>query len=99
LVNCGLELPPDTIIVPDPVVLVEVLPSSTKQIDTSAKSTGCFKIPSVHHYLIVDQARHVVNHYQRGENDLILARNVPNDGALHLAPPGLTLAVARIFAA
>jgi Uma2 family endonuclease len=99
LVYCGAELPTDTIVVPDPVVLVEVLSPSTKQLDKSAKFTGYFKIPSVHHYLIVDPARQVVIHHQRGENDLILTRIIPNDATLQLAPPGLTLDVARIFAA
>jgi Uma2 family endonuclease len=99
LVYCGQEVSDDTAEISNPVIIVEVLSPSTRHIDAAAKFTGYFKILSVHHYLIVDPARQVVIHHQRSENDLILSRIVPSGGALHLAPPGLTLDVARIFTA
>jgi Uma2 family endonuclease len=53
-VYCGQELPAAAIEVPNPVILIEVLSPSTRQIDASVKLAGCFRLPSVIHYLIVD---------------------------------------------
>jgi Uma2 family endonuclease len=40
LVYCGKELPPSAIEVPDPVIVVEVLPPSTRGVDVSLKLAG-----------------------------------------------------------
>jgi Uma2 family endonuclease len=99
LVYCGQEVADDAIEIANPIILVEVLSPSTRHIDAAAKFSGYFKIPSVQHYLIVDPTRQVLIHHQRGENGLILSRIMPNDAELTLDPPGLTIDIARIFAA
>jgi Uma2 family endonuclease len=98
LVYCGPKLPPQAIEVPNPVVVVEVLSPSTRHIDASAKLAGYFKLPSVHHYLIVDAEKQLVIHHTKREADLISTRLV-HKGSVELDPPGLRIAVAKFFPA
>jgi Uma2 family endonuclease len=98
LVYCGEELPDDALEAPNPVIVVEVLSPSTRHIDASAKRAGYFRVPSVQHFLIVDPDQRFVIHHARGERDMIATRIV-REGALHLAPPGIEIALADIFPA
>ena len=83
---------------PSPVIVVEVLSPSTRQIDASAKLAGYFKVPSARHYLIVDPEKQLVIHHARGERGLIGTRII-DSGTFELSPPGMTLNVARLFSA
>jgi Uma2 family endonuclease len=96
LVYCGAKLPSNAIEVPDPIIVVEVLSPSTRHIDASAKLAGYFTLPSVHHYLIIDAEKRVVIHHARADAGLISTRLV-HKGTLALHPPGLRVAVARLF--
>lgn len=58
---------------------------------------GYVRVPSVTHYLVVDPDRRVVIHHRRGPGELIETR-IASSGGLDLDPPGLTLAVADLFA-
>jgi Uma2 family endonuclease len=88
LVHCGDRLPGDTMIVPNPMIIVEVLSPTTAHSDTSAKLIGYFKLPSVAHYLIIDPDARTVTHYSRTG-----APNLLHTGPLRLDPPGLDLSV------
>ena len=96
LVYCGAKLASDAVEVPSPIIVVEVLSPSTRHIDASSKLAGYFKVPSVHHYLIVDPERRLVIQHSRGAGDLIGTR-ILSRGTLDLLPPGITLALARLF--
>lgn len=98
LVYCGPKLPDDSIEVPEPVIVVEVASPSTRRIDASLKLTGYFSLPSVQHYLIVDPDGPPVIHHRRQGDGTILT-TIVQDGLLTLAPPGIEVAVAAIFAA
>ncbi len=50
----------DTIVVSDPIVVVEVLSPSTVAVDHGRKLSGYFSLASVEHYLILDPHRRVV---------------------------------------
>ncbi len=95
-VHCGESLADDTVIVPAPVIVVEVLSPSTATRDTGAKLADYFRLPSLCHYLIVRTDRPTVIHHRRGEGDIIETR-VVTAGTLALDPPGLTLALERIY--
>ena len=97
LVYCGPQLPGDAIEVPNPLILVEVASPSTRKIDASLKLTGYFGLPSVRHYLIVDPEGPPVIHHHRRDDGTIVTRIVP-DGTIDLVPPGITIAVAELFA-
>jgi Uma2 family endonuclease len=92
LVFCGAAPPPASMLIPNPVILVEVLSPTTRHSDTSAKLIGYFKLPSVAHYLIVDPDDRSVTHYARD-----CTPNVLKDGLLRLDPPGLYLTVESLF--
>jgi Uma2 family endonuclease len=98
LVYCGPKLPGSSIEVPNPIIVVEVLSPSTRNIDASAKLAGYFRVPSVHHYLIVDIDQRIVIHHRRNVGDAIATRIV-GEGSLRLDPPGIDLALADIFRA
>lgn len=90
LVRCGLRLPGTAVKLTDPIVVVEVRAPSTGGRDAGVKLVDYFRVPSVHHYLIVRIEDRTIIHDQRGESDIILTRIV-RDGPIHLDPPGITL--------
>ena len=86
LVYCGARLPGDAVEVPNPIVIVEVVSSNTGPHDTSAKLAGYFQVPRVQHYLIIDPARKLVIHHQRGAE--VIETRIASEGSLSLDPPG-----------
>jgi Uma2 family endonuclease len=98
LVYCGPEHALSDIEVPDPVILVEVLSPSTRQLDASVKLSGYFRLPSVAHYLIVDPAEPMIVHHSRKPGDDIVTR-VVTDGVIRLEPLGLEIALTDIYSA
>jgi Uma2 family endonuclease len=96
LVYCGAKLAPTAIVVPNPIVMVEVLSPSTRSVDLSAKLADYFRVPSVLHYLIVDPMKPRIVHHARGTDDVILTRIV-TAGEILLDPPGLEIAVVDIY--
>jgi Uma2 family endonuclease len=88
LVFCGAAPAPTSMLIANPVILVEVLSPTTSHHDTSAKLIGYFKLPSVAHYLIIDPDARTVTHYARDGTPILT-----NSGTLRLDPPGLDLSV------
>jgi Uma2 family endonuclease len=95
-VVCGPRRPDDTIVVSDPVIVVEVLSPSTAAMDHGRKLSDYFSLPSVEHYLILDPERRVAIHHKRGGGDAIETR-VLSEGAVKLDPPGFEVAVESLF--
>ena len=75
-------------LVPNPVIVVEVLSPTTRHTDTSAKLIGYFKLPSVHHYLIIDPDARTVTHHARAADSTVSGRTLTNE-ELDLTPPGI----------
>lgn len=98
VVYCGEKLAPDTIIIPEPVIVVEVTSPSSEARDAGIKLAGYFKLPSIVHYLIVDPDDRLVVHHRRRDDGEIVTR-VVESGDLVLDPPGLTVSLADIFPA
>ena len=90
VVHFGEPLPDDALLVPEPVIVVEVLSPSTRARDAGAKLDDYFRLPSVHHYLLVKTERRSLIHHRRGEDGTIGTRIVTS-GLLTLDPPGLSL--------
>lgn len=96
LVYCGSRLPGDTVIVPDPVIVVEVLSPSSIQRDMADKLRAYFRVDSVMHYLILDaDEKRVVHHSRLGEG--LAPPAILTEGELLLDPPGLILDVPALF--
>lgn len=96
VVHCGARLADDALIVPEPVIVVEVLSPSSRARDAGAKLADYFRLPSVRHYLLVKTERPTVIHHRRGDDGTIATRIVTT-GALDLDPPGVTLDLERIY--
>ncbi len=96
LLRCGPPLPGDATLVPDPLVLVEVLSPDSGTRDRATKLRAYFKLPSVQHYLIVwpDELR-IVRH-SRMPNDQVATRfSCP--AKPELDPPGITVTVEEFY--
>jgi Uma2 family endonuclease len=96
LVHCDQPLADDALIVPAPVIVVEVLSPTTKAHDAGAKLADYFRLPTVRHYLLVRTERPTVIHHRRDDHGGIATR-VVTAGALALDPPGLSLELARLY--
>lgn len=97
VLRCGEPLPGDATVVPDPLILVEVLSPSTRGGDLTHKLVDYFRIPSVQHYLIFwPDKPQVVHHRLAGSG---LATRIVTGGEIELDPPGLTIALEEIYPA
>ena len=85
----------NTMEIPNPVIVVEVLSPSTAADDHGLKLDGYFSLPSVQHYLILDPDRRVMIHHKR-RTDAIETR-ILREGGLRLDPPGLAAEVGAFF--
>jgi Uma2 family endonuclease len=96
IVRCGERLADDTTVVPDPLIVVEVLSPSTGAVDRSTKLAAYFLLPSVQHYLIVWADRQRVVHHRRV--GVGVETTVHTTGAITLEPPGMLFDVAALYA-
>ena len=96
LVHGGAPIPAHQLTAPAPIIAVEVLSPTTRHSDNSAKLIGYFKLPSVHHYVIIDPEARSVTHHARGGDSIVATRTLTS-GALRLEPPGIELQVTDIF--
>lgn len=94
LIYCGDRVPPDSLEIPNPIIVVEVLSPSTEQIDSTKKLSGYFQVPSIEHYLIVDPGKPPVIHHRRQSDGTILTR-LFNAGTIELDPPGIEVDVSH----
>ena len=97
-IYCGEEIDDDAMVLPNPLIVVEVLSPSTAHVDTGAKLVGYFKIASVAHYLIVDPVRRRIERHSRAGAGRIETR-VFESGDIDLDPPGISVAVDAILPA
>ncbi len=95
-IHCGAKIPDDSLAIPMPVVLVEVLSPSTRHIDTQIKLGDYFRLPSVQHYLLVRADRREVMHYSR-ESDGAPTLAVLTSGIITLDPPGVAIGFDDIY--
>ena len=97
MLRLGPRLPGHTILVTDPLIVVEVLSPSTGPIDTGRKLTNYFLLETVQHYLVVDTTKRLVLHYVRGSDGQPIMRAPISSGDVALDPPGLSISIDEIF--
>jgi len=97
LVRCGEPIDEDAVEIPDPLIVVEVVSPSTQAIDSGAKLSAYFHLPSVRHYLVVSTKDRRVIHHARSDGETIATR-ILLGGPLVLEPPGITIQVEDAFA-
>jgi Uma2 family endonuclease len=96
LVNCGEKVAPDSLVAPHPIIVVEVLSPSTRNLDKTAKLADYFRVPGLSHYLIVDLGRRHVLHYRRQPDGAIMVAIV-KDSEVVCDPPGVAIDIASLF--
>lgn len=72
MVYCGQKVDPDSMVVENPVIVIEVLSPTTGRNDKSRKLADYFRVPNIAHYLIVDADAPLIIHHQRREDGDIL---------------------------
>lgn len=98
LVRCGEPLPDDAVKIFDPVIVVEVVSPSARARDTGAKLEDYFRLPSLHHYLIVKTENRAVIHHRRLDDGTgTIATRIVRAGEIELTPPGLRVTVESFF--
>jgi Uma2 family endonuclease len=95
VINAGARPRPSDVAAPNPIVVVEVLSPGTRSIDTGAKFSGYFRVPSIQHYLIVSALRREVVHHRRAGDAIVSA--VVTEGAIVLDPPGISVTIDEIY--
>ncbi|MGE5388366.1 MAG: Uma2 family endonuclease [Hyphomicrobiales bacterium] len=94
----GPELPPDALLVDNPVIVAEVISPTTGRNDHTHKLAGYFALPSIRHYLIVDPDERLVLHYERRDDGVVIT-HILREGVATLDPPGLQLALSEPYEA
>jgi Uma2 family endonuclease len=97
VLRCGDALDGDVIAVRDPVVVVEVLSSSTRGVDLTRKLFAYCQVPSVQLYLVFWPDRpQVVHHRRRGDGPDVETQML-TEGAIWLDPPGISITLAEVY--
>ena len=97
-VYCGRSLKGDALLVPNPVVVAEVLSPSTRRVDVSVKLAGYFRLTKPYaHYLIIDPTQPSIIHHARADGGDDFDAGFPTEGRITLDPPGLELDIAQIY--
>jgi Uma2 family endonuclease len=89
---------PDGMLIPDPLIVVEVLSASARDRDFSIKLAGYAGLASVAHYLLVDTQRRLVVHHHRPGGEREFRTSIVRGGVVRLEPPGLDLDIDAIYA-
>jgi Uma2 family endonuclease len=82
---------PDGLLVPETLIIVEVLSASTRDRDCTIKFAGYAALPSVAHYLLVETQRRLMVHHHRATGEQVFRTSIVRDGIRRLDPPGLDL--------
>jgi Uma2 family endonuclease len=97
-VQCGTLVDDDSLVLDNPMVVVEVVSPTSEFRDLYKKQIEYLSVVSIQHYLIVDQAKRLVIHNKREGKDEFFTRIV-HGGTLELNPPGLKVKVADLLGA
>jgi Uma2 family endonuclease len=83
----------------DPTVIVEVLSPSTESFDRGFKWLQYQTIPSLRHYLLVAQDRHLVEMFSRGRDDRWIYAAFRDDptAEIRLDAVGVSLILAEVY--
>jgi Uma2 family endonuclease len=93
VVQWGDPVAPDSLAVPNPLIVVEVVSPSSQRVDTTIKRDGYMSLPGLAHYLVFRTDRKEALHWTRQEP----GPRVVLGGLLHLDPPGATIDLDGIY--
>ena len=98
LVRCGPRLPGDTLLVLDPLIVIEIASPSTQRIDATMKLMRYFRNPAILHYLILSPSAKTAIHHHRLADGQILSQ-LQETGLVRIDPPGVELDLGEVWAA
>jgi Uma2 family endonuclease len=93
--QCGTKQDLDSIVLPTPLIVVEVASPTSTKLDATTKLLDYFKVPSIQHYLIIPPETKAVIHHQR--DGAMIRTNLVTSGSVKLDPPGLVLPIAGLW--
>ena len=84
--------------VDDPIIIVEVLSPWSEKDDSGRKLTLYLKIPSLRHYLMIDQEhRQIVHHERRDDLGGAFLTTIAPPDPLRLDPPGIEFSLGALY--
>jgi Uma2 family endonuclease len=84
--------------VEDPIIIVEVLSPLSDKDDTGRKLALYLNIPSLRHYLVIDQERRqIVHHARRDDLGGAFLTNIAPPDPLRLDPPGIEIPLGAFY--
>ena len=87
-----------SLVIENPVIVVEVLSPSTMRRDLTTKVAGYALVASIEHYVVIDPEERAVLHFRRKGDALAPPEQpVAADGVLRLEPPGLEVPVIELL--
>lgn len=89
--------PEDRNAIVNPIVLVEVLSSSTETYDREEKFAHYRRIPSLREYLLVSQAEPHIHHYRRNDDGTWTLRDVRPPDPVDLSSLACRLDLAEVY--
>jgi Uma2 family endonuclease len=89
---------PEGLLVPEPLIVVEVLSESTRDRDFTIKLAGYASLTSVAHYLLVETRRRLIVHHHRAAGEPEFRTSIARGGVLRLDPPGIDLDLNALYA-
>ena len=98
VVTCALTIDETARLVPEPVIIVEAASPSTRLADVNDKVEFYGGIPSIQHYLVIEQDRRRLVYHGRGPSGGLEPR-ILRDGEIALDPPGIRLALDALYRA
>lgn len=90
LIYAGAPLLRSAIVVEDPLLIVEIVSPSSRDLDLGQKAIDYFNLPSVQHYLVIDPDGPPIVHATRQGPNAYLTRIV-REGTIDFAPLGFTV--------
>jgi Uma2 family endonuclease len=96
VVTCASTIDETARLVPEPVIVVEVVSPSTRLADVNDKVEFYGGIASVEHYLVVEQDRRRMVDYGRGTSGGLEPR-ILREGEIALHPPGVRLGLDAFY--
>jgi Uma2 family endonuclease len=95
-VQLGDAVDADVMILDSPCIVVEVLSPSSVATDTVDKLEEYFSVPSIRHYLIVNNAKRSVTHHSLSD-DASIKTVIYHDGTIDFLPFGFSVDVVEFF--
>lgn len=96
VVSAGPPADPKAKVVPDPLIIVEVVSPDSYGRDMGTKLVEYAALPSLQHYVVVVIEDRLVIHHRRTSGSELITRPL-RAGDLTLDPPGLVLPIAKMF--